>query len=442
MRFGYCGINYRKANQDIRDRVSFTDSKKEELSGLLEEYGIYQNMILSTCNRSEVFYFYEEDSQKSIPAECFKKLFSRTSSVSEAKPYNAVNTGAYDTGDTADEAVYNMLDMYMEQNAGKEAVEYLFRVASGLESMVLGEDQILGQVREALEFSRTMGHSKKELNRVVTDAIACAKKIKTLYKISEIPLSVGYVGVKELNSQCGIKGKRVLLIGGGQTAGLALKYIEEYEPSEIIVCNRTRQKAQTLIKNNLNNENINVQIRSLSERYNIMKECDIVVSATSSPHLVIEAEKCHIDERICMLDLAAPRDIDTALSRNSLCTLINIDMLGKIVEKNRKEREELSKKSALVIGEAVDEAMAWLKHTEVDGTIESLQKRCEDIVSDSFSYINRKLTLSDHEQMVIERTLKASLKRLLREPIVELKNLETREEQELFKRTVEKLFHI
>lgn len=413
MRFGYCGINYRKANQDIRDRISFTDSKKEEMFGLLEERGIYQSMILSTCNRSEVFYFYEKDSQKSIVADCFNKLFS-----------------------------YNTLDMYLEENFEGEAIEYLFRVTSGLESMVLGEDQILGQVREALEFSRTMGYSRKELNRVVTDAIACAKKIKTLYKISEIPLSVGYVGVKELNSHCPIKGKKVLLIGSGQTAGLAMKYIEEYQPSDIIVCNRTMEKAKALIKNNLSSDNINVTIRSLNERYDIMKECDIVVSATASPHPVIEAEKCHIDRKICMLDLAAPRDIDTALKNNSLCTLINIDMIGAVVEKNKKEREELSEKSSAVIETAVEETMTWLRLTAVDGTIESLQKRCQDIVSDSFAYINRKLSLTDHEQMVIERTLKASLKRLLREPIVELKSLETKEEQELFKRTVEKLFHI
>lgn len=415
MRFGYCGVNYRKANQDIRDKVSFTDSKKEEMFGILEERGIYQSMILSTCNRSEVFYFFEENSQKTIAADCFKMIFSQEMSG---------------------------LDAYIEQNFEKEAVEYLFRVALGLESMVLGEDQILGQVREALEFSRTMGYSKKELNRVVTDAIACAKKIKTLYKISEIPLSVGYVGVKELNLRCSIKGKKVMLIGSGQTAGLALKYISEYQPSDITVCNRTREKAHKLIDNNLIANTINVQIRNLNERYDIIRQCDIVVSATSSPHLVIEAEKCHIEKNIYMLDLASPRDIDNDLKNNSLCTLINIDMLGAMVEKNKKEREELSKKAEADIENAVKETIEWLSLTAVDETIESLQKRCDDIVRDSFSYINRKLSLSEHEQMVIERTLKASLKRLLREPIVELKSVEAKEEQELFKRTVEKLFHI
>lgn len=415
MKFGYCGINYRKANQDIRDRVSFTDSKKEEMFGLLAENGIYQSMILSTCNRSEVFYFFEEDSQKNIVSECFKKLFPQES---------------------------KSLDMYLEQDFEREAVKYLFRVAAGLESMVLGEDQILGQVREALEFSRTMGYSKKELNRVVMEAVSCAKKIKTSYRISEIPLSVGYVGVKELNLHCPIKGKRVLLIGSGQTAGLALKYIQEYEPQEITVCNRTRERAEKLIKENLTADIANVSIVSLKERYEAMKICDIVISATASPHPVIEAEKCSINKEIYMLDLAAPRDIEVSIADNPLCTLINIDMLGEVVEKNKREREELSKKAADVIEAYAEEAMNWLRLTTVDKTIESLQKRCDDIVSDSFSYINRKLSLTEHEQMVIERTLKASLKRLLREPVVELKSLETSEEQELYKRTVERLFHI
>ena len=215
MKFGYCGINYRKANQDIRDRFAFTDSKKEKLFSLLEEKGIYQSMILSTCNRSEVFYFYESDSQINTVADCFKRLFLDR------------------TGEGIEEA--GKLDDYLEQDFEKYAMEHLFKVAAGLESMVLGEDQILGQVKEAYEFSRTMGYSKKELNRVVTDAIACARNIKALYRISEIPLSVGYVGVKELNLKCGIEGKRVLIIGSGQTAGLTLKYIMEFNPSDIFI---------------------------------------------------------------------------------------------------------------------------------------------------------------------------------------------------------------
>ena len=412
VRFGYCGINYKRANQDIRDKVSFTDSKKEEMFRLLEERGIYQSMVLSTCNRSEVFYFFQEEGQRAAASECFEVISG------------------------------NVLDTYLEQSFEGEAVKYLFRVAAGLESMVLGEDQILGQVKEALEFSRAMGYCKKELNRVVTDAIACAKKIKTQYKISEIPLSVGYVGVKELDRQCPIKGKRVLLIGGGQTAGLALKYINEYSPAYITVCNRTFEKAQNLIKNNLTADTVNVKIRNLADRYEIMRHCDIVISATSSPHLVIEAEKCYIDRNIYMLDLAAPRDIDTSLTNNPFCTLINIDMLGAVVESNKKERKELSEKAASTIEAYGEETMTWLRLTAVDGTIESLQNRCDDIVRDSFSYINRKLSLSEHEQKVIERTLKASLKRLVREPIAELKSFETKEEQELFKKAVEKLFHI
>ena len=174
----------------------------------------------------------------------------------------------------------------------------------------------------------------------------------------------------------------------------------------------------------------------------MMRECDIVVSATSSPHLVINSHKCQIEKKMWLLDLASPRDIDAELKKNQLCTLIDLDMLGEIVEQNKKERQELSEKSSGIIEKAVEETVTWLNLTAVDGTIESLQKRCEDIVNDSFSYINRKLSLTEHEQMVIERTLKASLKRLLREPIVELKSIETKEEQELFKSTVERLFHI
>lgn len=111
---------------------------------------------------------------------------------------------------------------------GEEAVNYLFRVAAGLESQVLGEDQILGQLKDAYEFSKTMGYSGKELNRVVQDALACAKNMKTELKISEIPLSISYVGIKKLEAVCPIHGKNVLIVGSGQTAALALRYVYAY----------------------------------------------------------------------------------------------------------------------------------------------------------------------------------------------------------------------
>ena len=140
------------------------------------------------------------------------------------------------------------IEQYIRHCEEDKAVSYLFQVTAGLESMVLGEDQILGQVKDALDFSRTMGFSKKELNKVVRDAITCAKKVKTTFRISEKPVSVGYIGICELQKICDIKDKMVLVIGSGDTAVLALRYLQEYEAGKIYLCSRTLAHAGNVQK--------------------------------------------------------------------------------------------------------------------------------------------------------------------------------------------------
>ena len=156
MQFGFLGISYKNAQLAVRDKASFTDAMKLELFQKAEAVGVEQCMVLSTCNRSEVWFFYTREEQKAQIQKIYEDMFSEVS-----------------------------LTEYLVMLSGEEAMAYLFRIAAGLESLVLGEDQILGQVKEALDYSRTMGYSGKELNKVVRDAITCAKQIKTELKISE-----------------------------------------------------------------------------------------------------------------------------------------------------------------------------------------------------------------------------------------------------------------
>lgn len=169
MQFGFLGINYQNAPLAVRDRTSFTDAMKLEFFQRAEEAGVDQCMVLSTCNRSEVYYLYEREEQQAQIQSIYEGMFPDVT-----------------------------LEELLLRLSGEEAVAWLFRIAAGLESLVLGEDQILGQLRDALDFSRTMGYSKKELNRIVRDGITCAKQIKTELKISEKPLSVSYIGIKKL----------------------------------------------------------------------------------------------------------------------------------------------------------------------------------------------------------------------------------------------------
>lgn len=407
MQFGYIGINYKKADLEIRDNTSFTDSMKIDFMQCAEQFEIEQIMILSTCNRSEVYFFYENDEQITQLLNLSQKMFPLVS-----------------------------LNEYIMRLTRTEAIAYLFRIAAGLESLVLGEDQILGQVKEALDFSRTLGYSKKELSKVVRDAITCAKKIKTELKINDNPISVGYIGIKELEHKCGILGKKILIIGSGKTAELALTYITEYGAKEVFICNRTLSHAKRLITSFPE-----IKVVEYENRYQVVNDCDIIISATSAPHLVIRHDKIKYNEQ-CFLDLAAPRDIDVEVANQEGIELINLDDIKKIAEDNQRERIRLVELSQQLIEDAVKDTEEWLLVSHMDATIESLQQRCTEIVDDSFDYLNRKMDLSQHEQKLLQKILNASLQRLLREPIQELKKLDTKEEQEKYQEIVRNLFQI
>lgn len=403
MEFGYVGINYKNANQDVRDKVSFTDNQKIDFMQKASDRGVEQCMVLSTCNRSEVFFWAET-------ADVIRTLYEETFPAME-------------------------ISSYLDCRSGDEALCYLFRVAAGLESMVLGEDQILGQVKDAFELAQTLGHTGKELNKVVREAVTCAKKMKTELKISEKPLSVSYVGIQQLKDVFGIAGKKALVIGSGKTAVLALRYLYEYEIAAVTVCSRTFAHARELLE-----EFPGIEIVPYEKRYEKMKDCDIVVSATASPHLVVKAECVEIDRSMAFLDLASPRDVDPAIADAAL--LLNLDSLDRIVEHNYKEREALVQQGQSMIDEALAETKEWLNATGVDATIESLQQKCDEIVSDSYEYLNRKLDLSAREQKIVKKILKASLRRLLREPILEMKQIESKEQQEEYQKVVRQLFQI
>lgn len=409
MRFGYLGISFKNASLFIRDKVFFTDSRKIDFMQRLQEKGISQSMILSTCNRCEIYYMEEDDS---FCDEVVRKEFITY----------------FDEVD---------LSHYLEEKKGEEALVYLFRVSAGMESQILGEDQILGQVKEALDFSRTIGFAGKELERFVRDAITCAKRIKSELKISDLPRSAVYVGVRQVKDTFGIKGKRVLIIGSGKMAELALKYVYEYDAESVVICSRTESHAKMLVE-----KYENLSLIPYEKRYEAFSCVDIVITVTASPHLVLNYERAKTNHNMCLLDLAAPRDIDVQFARDGSYQLIDLDHLHVELDENEKERARLLEEGKKMIASDVAETVKWLYSSRVDSTIEPLQKRCQEIEEDCFSYLNRKMELSNREQVLVQKTLHAALRRLLREPILQLKQLEDEKKQEQYMEVVEELFRL
>lgn len=432
MQFHYIGITYKNAKLNIRDQVSFTDQKKMDFLAQAEELGIHQCIILSTCNRSEVFYFLSEENTES---RNHPQIQSGTESLEQKSqkgiPVQVRNLYVNSFPEFSAEE-------YVTEMQGEAALSYFYRIAAGLESLVLGEDQILGQVREAYDFSKALGYTAKEMNKVVRDAVTCAKKIKTELKISEQPLSVSYIGIRMLQELCGIQGKRMLVIGSGKTAELAIRYLFYYGAREVLVCSRTLGHAKELLE-----EFPDIQVIPYEDRYRVLFGCPIVISATSAPHIVLKKEKAeHYLKDNFILDLATPRDIDPEIGKLPGITLIDLDILEQRASQNQSERERLVALSKERIQEAVLETEEWMLSCGVDETIESLQQKCEEIVEDTYRYLNQKIPLETREQKILKKMLRASLKRLIREPILELKQIHSPKKQQEYQKVVRELFQI
>lgn len=234
------------------------------------------------------------------------------------------------------------------------AIAYLYRIAAGLESMVLGEYQILGQVREAFAAARAEGHVGKELDRIFRDAISCAKRVKTELDLGAVPPSVCRAGMDEVERRTGCRGKRVFVIGSGRTGTLAAELAAARGAAALAICNRSPERALDLARR------LGARVVPYESRYAEIAASDIVISATASPHTVVAADRLVLTRPTLLLDLASPCDVEPAVARHPLAELIGIGTIGELAAGDRAEREALTAKGRRIVDEAVDRTEAWL----------------------------------------------------------------------------------
>ena len=413
MNIGVVGVNHNLAPINVREAVSFTDTKKIEAINILLDSEIDEIVILSTCNRSEIYISGENIQQK----------------VDEVANFYKDYFGVKD------------IEQYLFKKTNLEAIQHLFDVTAGLDSLVVGEDQILGQVKDAHEFCMKLGATKKVFNKLFRDAVTTSKEIKTITKISQQPLSISYIGVKLLKEKMGtLEGKNALIVGLGKMNLLTLNHLEEENVKNIYIANRNIEKTKD-IENKFDNI---IQIE-YSDRHKIIQEksIDIVISATSSPHLVIKYDDMpKLDKKIYIMDIALPRDIDTKLKELNYVELYDIDDLKEIHDKNDIKRNELAQKAQEIIKIKIDEFTEWLDLTFIDPTIQSLNSKCIEIKEDTLEYIFRKIDLNQREQKIIDKMLGSALKRVIREPIINLKQVKNKGQREEYIKVIEDLFEI
>jgi len=323
--FGSVGISYRRASADIRDRVTLAPEAAAAFLDRLAARGVVQAMALSTCNRCEIFYWGSD----AATATC-RGLFQET--FPEVR-----------------------LADVLQQREGRSALTYLFSVAAGLESMILGEYQILGQVKDASAAAQASGHVGKELDRILREAITCAKRVKTDLDIGAVPPSVCQAGMERVEAAVGLAGRRVFVIGSGKTGSLAARFAHARGAREIAVCNRSPERTRKLVVE------VGAKAVDYAARYETIAASDVVISATSSPHVVVRAERVRLHHPVFFLDLASPRDIEPTVAGNPLATLMSIDTIGELAEGDRAERERLTARGRELINQSVEALLSWLR---------------------------------------------------------------------------------
>lgn len=412
MSFAVIGVNHRNCPIEVREKVSLTHSKVlAGLHYLKEEQELQEVVMLSTCNRSEV-YIYDDQIQSAI-----KKVIHFYESHFENKESSP----------------------YLFVYEKEEAIKHLFRVAAGLDSIVVGEDQILGQVKKAHSDAMSEHTSGKVLNKIFREAISTAKQIKSEVKISENPLSISHIAVKFLKEKQGtLQGKKALVIGTGQMNELTIKYLWEEEIGTIYVTNRTHSKAVALTESYEGLISIPYE-----ERYNMLNEVDIVISATASPHIILQNERMpEIIKPLDIMDIAMPRDIDETIGEKEGVHVYDIDDLKGISDANNTRRHELAQMAEAMIQVDIKKLSKWLDALNVADVVQGLEAYCNEIKLHTGKLLSKKVVGQEMDEASINIVMAEVLKRCMRTPIARLMTTEDEAERIRYAKVLTELFEL
>ncbi|HIE29011.1 TPA: glutamyl-tRNA reductase, partial [Candidatus Poribacteria bacterium] len=410
------GTNHKIAPICYREHLSFpSKALPKALKELIEQDGIHEGIILSTCNRVEI-YAITDESKEDAPFDflaSYHGLDKRT--LSEM-------TYCYE---------------------GIEAIKHLFSVTASLDSMVVGETQISGQVKAAFESALEAGSTGEALNRLFSKASAVQKRIRTETNIGAGAVSISYAAVQLANQILGsLADKTVLIIGAGEMAELTVQHIVAKGASQVFVVNRTYERAVKLA------ERFHGKALPFDEKLEFLKESDIVVSSTSARNYVVERYelnelmKHRSRSPLFLIDIAVPRDIAPDVNLIENVYLYNIDDLQSVVNVNQKQRQKEAEKVEKIIGEEAEKFYSWLKVLKVNPTIKLLREEIDAIRTAELQRCFRKAkNLSEEQKSSIDRMTQAFVNKLLHHPTVILKESARKDENcQQYINTLRKLF--
>lgn len=412
------GLNHRTAPVEIREKLAFSrHSLPAALTTLRELAGIEGNVILSTCNRTEI-YLTTLVPEKGL--ESVKGFLAHRCQME-----------------------LPVLQDYLYIYTFHEAVRHLFRVAAGLDSMILGEAQVLGQVAEAYEIARNTGVTNNILNNLFQQAIAAGKRVRTETRIDHNTVSVSYAAVELARQVFGGKltGRTVLVIGAGKMSTLAARYLRDNGVTTVLVSNRSYDRAAALA------QVIGGQAVRLDNLEDVLPLADIVISCTAASHYIIRAEQVararqgRENTPLMLIDIAVPRDIDPAVGELPGVRLFDIDDLQQVILNNLEERKKAAQRAEGIIAEEVENFFQWLGSLFVVPTIVALKEKAEAIKEAELRRaFNRLGNPSAQEKKIIGSLANSIVNRLLHDVVVNLKNAALTPQGHLYVEMLHNLF--
>ena len=394
------GFNHKSTSVERRECFSIHADKYAELYNEIKEKNIGEAVYLATCNRVETYI-----ASQSINAgvDAVIRLYEELSGLK------------YD--DFKD-------NLYIKYS--RDAVGHIMSVISSLDSMVLGETEIVGQMKDAFSkavFNKSVGTL---LNKLFHQAFRTAKQVRSETEISKNPVSIAFIAADMARAVCpNLGSKKALLIGAGQMGSLVLKYLAKYGIGEIVVANRSLHNAERIA------EELNIAAKAvlLDEIYEVAGDIDIVITSVSAPHYMITAEMLQkvMDARpnhpLVLIDIAVPRNVEPSVGEIEGVYLYNIDSLKEIVHDNRQSRLSEARIAEEYINESVDEFFEWKDELSVTPVITSIQNRFEEIrCMELERYRKKKLKhLSPEDFAIVEELTKQIMTKTLHNPIMNLK---------------------
>jgi glutamyl-tRNA reductase len=414
------GLNHRTAPVEVRERLAFpADSIGRALRELVQLEDIVEGIILSTCNRVEVCVLAGGESYRG--ASAVKEFLSSHHCI----PRDELNG-------------------YLYHYDGEEAVKHLFRVSSSLDSMVLGEPQILGQVKDAYGFAAEFRTIGPILDKFYTKAFSVAKRVRTETKVASSAVSVSYAAVELAKKIFGnLKDKTVMLIGAGEMCELAARHLLSAGVKGIMVTNRTFERAVKLAEEF---DGTPVRFDELSHH---LKTADIILSSTGAPHFILRKEDVEEVIRIrknrpmFFIDMAVPRDVDPDANQIDNVYVYDIDDLNNVIETNLEERQKEAARAEEIVAGEVRNFFRWLEAQQVTPTIVMLRRKFEEVKNAEVAKAIAMLGAEDAKtKKVVESLASAILNKVLHPPISALKkDVDGRDVTELVA-TVRELFDL